>query len=165
MGRELLHYTGCGLDHIYLRGGFEAEQMAGETYVSVQGFEGLYQAIAEAIISSPAPMRGQEVRFLRGRLRLSQEDFAKSISRGRSAVAAWEADRDTVIDGIADGAIRWLCWRRMSDEAVAVALVARMREQDARDDAGTRGDGLPALRRVFEANGDGWRLAPNEHAG
>ncbi|MGA1861043.1 hypothetical protein VH569_34090 [Azospirillum sp. 11R-A] len=152
---KLLHYTGCGLEYVYLSGGYKEEEMGGDIYISVHNSESLYNSIAEAIVSSPYVLRGQEVRFLRGRLRLSQEGFAEAL-RGcsRSTVARWEAQRNEAIDETADAAIRWLYVRKMANDQEVIATFQRLREIEEAE----YGQKSSFPDSVFESTEQGWEL-------
>ena len=69
---EYFHYTTSGLDYVYLANGFrliEGEYGAG---YSIDDLDGLHNVMAHHVIASPARLRGQEVRFLRSMLDISQ---------------------------------------------------------------------------------------------
>jgi putative zinc finger/helix-turn-helix YgiT family protein len=56
----------------------------------------ILRAITEAIIRKPYRLTGQEVRFLRKRLRLTQDEFAREIHVDKTTVSKWENDEDPV---------------------------------------------------------------------
>jgi hypothetical protein len=64
---EGYHYTKSVLDYVYLMNGYTVHDTPYGFGVSIQHTEQLYDAIAKEIIRRPNRMRGQEVRFLRGR--------------------------------------------------------------------------------------------------
>jgi transcriptional regulator with XRE-family HTH domain len=58
------------------------------------------------IIGDPHPLRGQEVRFLRGMMKVSQEGLARVLRQRRGSVARWEAEANKAVPGAADSALR-----------------------------------------------------------
>jgi DNA-binding transcriptional regulator YiaG len=84
------HYTGCGLDNIYLANGFEHKVTPYGEGVSIADADGLHAAIAKYVISSPNRLRGQEVRFLRSMLNVSQAGLGDILGVSRATVARWE---------------------------------------------------------------------------
>src|SRR6266404_24208 len=104
---EGYHYKACGLDYVYLQNGYTIHDHPKHGRgVSIKDARGLHNAIARLIVSSPAPLRGQEVRFLRAQLKLSQEGLARVLQQERGSVARWEGAPDKPIIGSADSALR-----------------------------------------------------------
>lgn len=68
------HYTECGLDYVYLLNGYTERITPYGKAVSITAVEQLHKIIGEAIISSPEPLSGAEIRFLRHELDWSQKD-------------------------------------------------------------------------------------------
>ena len=113
------HYTGCGLDYVYLLNGFEVKETPYGTGVSIDNADDLHRAVALSIISSRARIRGQEVRFLRGRIDLSQADLGRVLGVTRDAVAKWEAVANKPIPGTADRLLRmFIAPHELEDEKV-----------------------------------------------
>jgi hypothetical protein len=72
---ERYRYTGCGLDYVYLLDGYTVLETEHGRDVPIKDARQLHDRIALDIIGGPHPLRGQEVRFLRGMLKLSQEGW------------------------------------------------------------------------------------------
>ncbi|MDF1732961.1 MAG: hypothetical protein P1U49_15760 [Minwuia sp.] len=102
------HYTMCGLDYVYLRNGFQFEETPYGSGVSIEKADSLDQSIAYSVITSPARLRGQEVRFLRVLMDQSQSRLALSLGIKRITVARWEGAPSTPIPGPADRALRFI---------------------------------------------------------
>ena len=96
-------YTACGLKYVYLRNGYSLRHAEG---MVIRNPESLHEAIAATIITRSSPLRGQEVRFLRSVLKLSQASLARALQTTRVTVARWEGAPGAPIPGIADTAIR-----------------------------------------------------------
>jgi putative transcriptional regulator len=104
---EQLHYTSCGLDNIYLVGGYTKHQTNYGEGVSIVNVEGLHRAIAETIIASENLLSGAEIRFLRKEMRYTQQTLAEYVKVDAQTVARWEKD-EFAIPGSADIVVRAL---------------------------------------------------------
>ncbi len=102
------HFTESGLDNVFLLDGFTIKKTAHGSGVAFDNLELLLETIAQAVVSSPMTLRGQEVRFLRTRLDMSQSGLAKLLGVSRASVARWEGAPKTHIEGTADTAMRLL---------------------------------------------------------
>ena len=108
MKKGSYHFTECGLDNVYLVNGYTKTTTPHGDGVAFENLEGLLEVIARAVVSSPQPLRGQEVRFLRTRLDMSQSGLGKLLGKGRSSIARWEAEPNKPIEGAADTGLRFL---------------------------------------------------------
>ena len=127
---EGFHYTGCGLDYVYLLNGYTVHETVHGKGVSIKDARQLHERIALDIIGGPHPLRGQEVRFLRGMLKLSQEGLARVLRQRRGSVARWEADPDKKIPGAADSALRMFYALKAGGHEIAEKLVDFLQEVD-----------------------------------
>lgn len=103
---DLFHYTACGLDYIYLQNGYERHESKHGSSVSIENADELHDAIAHLIVSGEVPVRGQEVRFLRGLMHLPQTAFGRMLGVERGTVARWEGRPNELIPA---GAAKLLC--------------------------------------------------------
>jgi DNA-binding transcriptional regulator YiaG len=103
---ELYHYTSCGLDYVYLCNGYTLRETRHGKGVAIHEAAALHEAIARVVITRPGRLRGQEVRFLRSLLKLSQEGLARVLRTRRVSVARWECRPNHSIPGAADAALR-----------------------------------------------------------
>ncbi|MDQ6992016.1 MAG: helix-turn-helix domain-containing protein [Mariprofundus sp.] len=86
------HYTDSGLDFIYLANGYNVVKTPYGEGVAIHDLEGLHIVIGSCIADRPI-MTGDEFRFLRIELGLSQVEVANLIGVGESAVRNWEKGR------------------------------------------------------------------------
>lgn len=107
---ELYQYTACGLDYVYLRDGYTVRETRHGRGISIHDAHALHETIARAITTRPQPLRGQEVRFLRSQMKLSQEGLARVLRTKPLTVTRWEAKPNHRISGAADAALR-LFWQ------------------------------------------------------
>ncbi|WP_211217661.1 helix-turn-helix domain-containing protein [Novispirillum itersonii] len=143
------HYTQCGLDYIWLLNGYTVEETRWGRAVSVQDADGLHQAIGRAIVGGGQRLRGQEVRFLRARLKLSQDGLAVLLGSTRGSVARWEAEPDKAIPGTADHGLRMLYVLKMQEHPLICQITDLLAELDER----THGSAGPV---PFRQNDGAW---------
>ena len=99
------HYTECGLDYVYLVDGFEVIESAYGPAVQVSNASKLDKAIALAVVRHQNRLSGQEVRFLRGLLDMTQEELGRALGKDAQTVARWEKGK-TELPSTEDIAIR-----------------------------------------------------------
>lgn len=123
--------------------------------IAIKDARGLHEAIALNIIGSPRRLRGQEVRFLRAQLKLSQEGLAKVLQTKRGSVARWEAEPAKAIPGLADSALRLFYAFTAQGHETARRLVDLLRELDELEHQ------APATRETTFGETEGvWRPVP-----
>jgi DNA-binding transcriptional regulator YiaG len=150
---DLFHYTQCGLDNIWLANGVHREETPYGAGFRIEHASELHDAIATSIINDAHPMRGQEARFLRVALNLSQEGMAKALGVDRATVIRWERAREKPLAVMQDIAIRTTYAARAEDEEFLVGVIKELQETDEAEHG-------EAFRAVFEANNAGWHLRP-----
>jgi len=124
------HYTGCGLDYVYLANGFIQQETEYGPGVAIDDMDGLHEEIARHVVASPARLRGQEVRFLRSMLDVSQAGLARILGTKRLTVARWEGKPATSIPGTADRALRLFFALKMEGDRAASALLDMLGDID-----------------------------------
>ena len=93
---EPYHYTECGLDYVYLANGYTVHPSAYGDAVEVDHASALDRAIALAVIRHQRSLTGQEVRFLRGLLDLTQAELAELLGKDAQSVARWERMKNAI---------------------------------------------------------------------
>jgi len=101
----MYHYTESGLNNVYLRDGYNTIEIDGEAAVSIHDIVGLHKVISRRIIRKSPSLSGDEIRFLRKEMNLTQSLFASIISVSDDTVLGWENGR-TSVSGPADKLIR-----------------------------------------------------------
>ncbi|ATU52156.1 helix-turn-helix domain-containing protein [Acinetobacter baumannii] len=93
----MYHYEECGLSNIWLQNGFtiENDEEFGEL-VSIQSVHELHNAIGLYLITHKPELNGEEIRFLRKELNLSQKNLAGLLRVGESSIRHWEAGRSLI---------------------------------------------------------------------
>jgi DNA-binding transcriptional regulator YiaG len=128
--KEHYHYTGCGLDFVYLTNGYKAHQTPDGEGVAIEDADGLHKVIAREIITGPQRIRGQEVRFLRSEMDLSQEGLAKIMLTTRGTIARYEGSATKPIPGQAEAALRMFVALKIGGHEIAEQIVELLTEID-----------------------------------
>jgi DNA-binding transcriptional regulator YiaG len=88
--RDPYHYKACGLDNIYLLNGYYAEEHDGERHVFVRDADELHIAIGRHIVTKRKGLTGNEIRFLRNTLNMTQSELANELGNNSQSIARWE---------------------------------------------------------------------------
>lgn len=143
------HYTGCGLDWVYLVNGFKTHETPHGSGVSIDDADGLHEVIARDIILQSSRMRGQELRFIRSMLKLSQDGLAKVLGVTRPTIARWEGEREEPIDQPADRLLRVFYAGRIKGDKTVARILELL----------TQIDDLEYRDTTFAERGGKWRVA------
>lgn len=84
------HYTESGLNNIYLLNGYKVIDTPRGKSISVHDIDGLHKAIGWFLISSRRDLSGDEIRFLRHEMLMSQDTLARLLGVSEQAVRRWE---------------------------------------------------------------------------
>lgn len=147
---DLFHYIQCGLDNVWLTSGVETVETEYGKGFRVRDAGELHGAIAKAIANSTRALRGQEARFLRVQLNLSQEGMARLLGVDRATVIRWERAREKPLGRMQDIAVRMTYAARADGDDFLVSVIKEL--QDADEEAHGTG-----YRQVFESSNHGWR--------
>jgi DNA-binding transcriptional regulator YiaG len=115
-GDQPYHYRECGLDNVYIYGGFEEKHSPYGVSVAIHDLAGLHQCIAQCLIEKPSPLTGAEFRFLRTELDLSQSTMGRLCGREERSVRYWES-REDAVDDAANQIIRFVYSQRVNPSA------------------------------------------------
>lgn len=89
------HYTECGLANIYLVNGFEITKTSDDDEeLFIHDIHGLHKAISETLIFKKGLLEGNEIRFIRGMLDLSQNKLAALIGCRYQQILLWEKNKN-----------------------------------------------------------------------
>jgi DNA-binding transcriptional regulator YiaG len=129
-GGNMYHFKECGLDNIWLCNGFEFKETARGLLVKINDLDGLHSAIAKWIVTSPNKIRGQEVRFLRSMLGVSQHGLGKLLRQSRPSVARWEAMPDKAIPTQSDSWLRVIYTKKIEGDIAVGRIIDLLTEMD-----------------------------------
>ena len=78
---------GVGLSNVYLANGYIEDESGGISYKDI---DGIFFAISLAIATRPTPLNAAELRFMRKRLALTQEQIGAIGGKSGQVAALWE---------------------------------------------------------------------------
>lgn len=84
------HYTECGLSNIFLANGYKFIETPRGKSISIHDMDGLHRAIGLLLVSSKKDLSGEEVRFLRHELLMSQSTLGRLLGVSEQAIRRWE---------------------------------------------------------------------------
>jgi hypothetical protein len=127
---EPYHYTECGLDNVWLVNGVTRKKFGKRGYaVMVHDQKGLWASIARDIVHQDSRIVGQEFRFLRSMLDLTQTDLGKRLGyTDGQRVASWEKARHRPVPVIADAFIRASYREHIGENAFLTRISTRLQE-------------------------------------
>ena len=143
--REPYHYTECGLQNIYLLNGYKVVEYEGERGFAIEDEDELLHEIALTLVYRRPFLSGEEIRFLRKKMDLSQAELAKLMRHDAQTIARWEKGH-TKISGAADCLIR-IIYLLHTGEEFSEDLIVELTDMDI--------DCSPPF--YFEETDEGWR--------
>ncbi|MDQ3562719.1 MAG: helix-turn-helix domain-containing protein [Pseudomonadota bacterium] len=87
------HYAESGLDNIWLANGYEFVDLPSGKHLKINDIEGLHREIGRILIESKKDLTGNEIRFLRKEMLLSQASLAKLFEITEQTVYRWEKNK------------------------------------------------------------------------
>lgn len=96
MADSVYHYTESGLNNIYLLNGYKFIKTPRGKAVSIKNVDGLHKAIGLFLVTNKKDLSGDEVRFLRLGMLMSQSTLAKLLGISEQAVRRWERGKVTI---------------------------------------------------------------------
>lgn len=127
----LYHYTQCGLNNIFLQNGYDLKETPYGSGVSIHDADGLHRVIAMALVDKPKPLTGDEFRFLRIELDLSQKALGEYLGKTDQSVANWEKTGN--IPEEVNFLIRHIYRQTTNKESSYTEEVDRLRKADQTD--------------------------------
>ncbi len=146
---KLYHYEDCGLDHIYLANGYAIKETTYGEAIAISDVDGLHRAIGRAIVQSPKPIDGAELRFLRKCLDMSQKELGALMGETEQDVYRWEKNREKHVIGAADRLIRVIFAEHENGSIEPRWLLERLAKLDKSDQS----------EITLETGDDGWKVA------
>jgi len=96
MADSTYHYTECGLNNIYLLNGYQFIDTPRGRAVSIKDIDGLHRAIGLFLVTTKKDLMGDEVRFLRHEMLMSQYTLANLLGMSEQAIRRWEKGTVTI---------------------------------------------------------------------
>lgn len=129
----MYHYTECGLANVWLTNGYRTAQTPYGPATAVEDVDGLHRTIALSLTEKKGQIDGQELRFLRLTLKLTQRQLAKLLGSTEQTVSLWE--RGQAIAPTADMMVRLLVAEKLNAQpkpshiATAASMVKAIKEK------------------------------------
>lgn len=134
MMTDRYHYTECGLDNVWLEGGFESVDLPSGKHLKIRDVEGLHKEIGRFLIDVKKNLTGKEIRFLRQEMLLSQANLAKLLEVAEQTVHRWEKAK-AEIPKPAEALIRLLYRQSISEESRHINIKDKLERLAALEDA------------------------------
>jgi putative transcriptional regulator len=87
---QLYHYKECGLSNIYLVNGFNYIETHIGKAISVNNIDCLHKAIGLYLISTVKDLSGEEIRFIRHEMLMSQKTLSVLLGVSEQEIHRWE---------------------------------------------------------------------------
>ncbi|WP_375748467.1 helix-turn-helix domain-containing protein [Vibrio sp. HN007] len=120
----MYHYLECGLSYVYLTNGFTRKVIDDEEFVSIDNLYDLHALIGRNIVSQTRPILGEEFKFIRIELNMSQKSLGHLLGVDTQTVARWEKEQSQ-IPRTADVTLRSL-YAEFHDEDSQIGLMLNM---------------------------------------
>ena len=96
MADSTYHYTECGLKNIYLLNGYKFIDTSRGKAISIKDVDGLHKAIGLFLVTNKKDLSGDEVRFLRLGMLMSQSTLAELLGTSDQTIRRWERGKVTI---------------------------------------------------------------------
>lgn len=124
MSSTTYHYTECGLNNIYLLNGYQFRDTPRGKAVSIKDIDGLHKAIGMLLVTSKKDLSGEEFRFLRHEMLMSQSTLAKLLGVSEQAIRRWEKGK-VAIHKPSESLLRLLYREHVHDRDGKIATVLK----------------------------------------
>lgn len=146
-----LHYTACGLDYVYLKGGFTIHETEYGNGFSIKEADELHRTIGKLIVCQLPVLQAAEVRFLRSLMKQTQESLAALLGVGLRQYKRYEDIADNShISGAADHMLRSLFLNFADGNKNLIECLERISQLDQE---------IAKHRMILDENSEGWHQA------
>lgn len=91
------HYVECGLDNVYLVNGFEIIKIKdGDEEIFIHDIHGLHKAIGKTLVFKRGLLAGNEIKFIRTTLDLSQTSLGRLLGLDYQTILGWEKNKSSI---------------------------------------------------------------------
>jgi DNA-binding transcriptional regulator YiaG len=90
------HYTECGLDNIYLVNGYEITKCKDDEEIYIHDIHGLHRAIGKLLVFKHGLLSGNEIKFIRTTLDLSQKSLGELLGLDYQSILGWEKNKTPI---------------------------------------------------------------------
>lgn len=107
------HYTECGLMNVFISGIEVQTDDDGDEVIIVPAVNELHHVIATGIVNHPKGISGDELRFLRTEMGLTQSELSGLVHRDKQSIGRWERG-EVEIDSPSETLIRRLAIEKLA---------------------------------------------------
>ena len=145
--RTRYRYTECGLDNVFIEGIDVSVDDDGDEVLYIPAVNELHRTIARGIVESETGIAGQELRFLRTTMGLTQAELARHVHHDAQSIARWEKNQ-TPIQPASEIVIRLLAVEKLNlgERASVEQIAAKCVRAETRADIVIDGSGPPRYR-------------------
>lgn len=115
------NYRACGLDNVIIHGLKPVNDDEGNETYAIPHINKLHKTIAILLIEKPFALNGQELRFLRSELGMTQAELAKLVNRQPLTISRWERDEIAIEDN-AEVIIRLYACKKLEINEIHVGI-------------------------------------------
>jgi len=144
------HYLGCGLDDVYLANGYEIHNTDYGKGVRIKNLDELHDAISRYLVQFKKNLKGNEIRFLRHQMDVTQTELAQLMGCSSQTIARYEKEQSKFC-GPADRMLRVLVEDHLQHNGSARDLLDLF---DSMDDQGN-------VELLFEDKNGHWECSVN----
>lgn len=112
MMNDAHHYTESGLLNVYIGGITVEVDDDGDEIITIPAVNELHHVIATGIVNHAKGISGDELRFLRSEMGLTQAELAALVHRDKQSIGRWERN-EIEIDSSAEALVRRLAIEKL----------------------------------------------------
>lgn len=150
MNKATYHYSECGLSNVYLANGFNTIETSLGKATSINDVDGLHRAIGMLIVSTRKNLSGEEIRFLRHEMLMSQKILSGLLGVSEQEIRRWENGK-IKIPKPSESLLRLLYREHTSDKSGKIASI--LKEISNLEGA------IREIQLVFKDTKKGWQAA------
>lgn len=124
MKNDKYHYSECGLGNVYLVNGYNIIETERGKAVSINDVDGLHKAIGKFLVFSKKDLSGDEIRFLRHEMLMSQDLLAKLLGVSEQSIRRWENGKCN-IPKPSESLLRMLYQEKISNQHGKVSTILK----------------------------------------
>lgn len=124
----MYHYKMCGLDNVWLENGYSERQTRYGRGVSVADADQLHAILATEVARKDGRLTGQELKFLRNFLCLSQKRVGEMVGCSEQSVSLWE--RTNSLPAAEEVVIRTCVLEKVNGNGKITEMIDRMNTVD-----------------------------------
>jgi DNA-binding transcriptional regulator YiaG len=124
MKNSIHHYLECGLNNIFLLNGFNTMETSQGKATSIHDMDGLHKAIGMFLIFHQKDLSGDEIRFLRKEMLMSQKTLSSLLGISEQEIRRWENEK-IKIPKPSESLLRLLYREHVDDRSGEIASILK----------------------------------------